>query len=88
LILFFFFPLLPNIQTYLKVILLAAIVINKIVPHRDIQGKVYKFKNNSEYLGLGILTPVIPDIIRGYMVLVLGIIPGKSDYIKIMIISA
>lgn len=37
---------------------------------------------------LGILTPVIPDIVRCHMVLVLDVVPAKKGYVKIMTVSA
>jgi hypothetical protein len=55
-----------------------------MVPPKDVQGRIYKFKSKSECLGLGILIPVVPDIVRGHMILVLG----KRDYVKIMTVSA
>lgn len=55
---------------------------------RDIQGRVYKFKSNSECLDLGIPTPVLPEKVRAHMVLVLGGVPGKLDHVKIMTVSA
>jgi len=52
---------------------------------------VYKFKSNPECLGLGIPTPVLPDKVRGHMdlvlVLVLGGVPRKLDYVKVMTVS-
>ncbi len=59
-----------------------------MVPLKDVQGRVYKFKSNSESLGLGIPTPLLPDKVRGHMVLVLDSVPGKLDYIKVMTVSA
>jgi hypothetical protein len=46
-------------------------VINKMVLLRDVQGRVYKFKSRSEYLGLGMLTLDVTDVVRSHMVLVL-----------------
>ena len=46
---------------------------------KDIQGRIYRFKSDSERLKLGILTPVIPDIVR-HMVLVLDVVPAQKDY--------
>jgi hypothetical protein len=54
---------------------------------RDIQGKVYKFKSRSEYLGLGVLNFDVYDIVRSYMVLVVDIMLGKVDYIKVRTIN-
>jgi hypothetical protein len=62
-------------------------VVNKMVLLRDVQGKVYKFKSRSDYLGLGMLTPDVLDVVRSHMVLVLGIVPGKLDYVKVMTVS-
>ena len=47
---------------------------------RDVQGRVYKFRSNSECLGLDIPTPVLSDKVRGHMVLVVGGVPGKVDF--------
>jgi hypothetical protein len=55
---------------------------------RDVQGRVYQFKSRSEYLGLGMLTLDVTDVVRSHMVLVLDIVPGKLDYVKVMIVSA
>ena len=53
---------------------------------------VHKFKSNPECLGLGIPTPILPDKVRGYMdlvlVLVLGGVSRKLDYVKVMTVSA
>jgi hypothetical protein len=54
---------------------------------RDVQGRVYTFKSRSECLGLGMLTPDVPDIVRSHMVLVLNIVPGKLDYVKVMTVT-
>jgi hypothetical protein len=63
-------------------------VINKIVLLRDVQGRVYKFKSRSECLGLSMLTLDVTDVVRSHMVLVLDIVPGKLDYVKVMTVSA
>lgn len=63
-------------------------VINKMVRPKDVQGKIYRFKSTSECFALGIPPPVLPDNVRGHMVLVLGIIPGKLGYVKLMTVSA
>lgn len=55
---------------------------------RDVQGRVYKFKSRSECSGLGMLTLDITDVVRSHMVLVLDIVPGKLDYVKVMTVSA
>jgi hypothetical protein len=61
---------------------------------RDVQGKVYKFKSRSECLGLGLglglgmPTLDVTDVVRSHMVLVLDIVPGKLDYVKVMTVSA
>jgi len=55
---------------------------------RDIQGRVYRFKSNLEYLVLATPTSVLPDKVRGHMVLVLGGVSRKLDYVKVMIVSA
>jgi hypothetical protein len=59
-----------------------------MVPLKDVQGRVYTFKSNSECLGLGIPTPVLLNNVRGHMVLVLGDVPRTSDYVKVMTVSA
>ncbi|CZR67731.1 uncharacterized protein PAC_17630 [Phialocephala subalpina] len=55
---------------------------------RDVQGRVYKFKSRSECLGLGVLTLDVTDIVRSHMVLVVDIVPGKVDYVKVMTITS
>jgi hypothetical protein len=55
---------------------------------KDVQGRVYKFKSNSECYGLGIPTPILLDKVRGYMVLILGGVPRKLGYVKAMTVSA
>ncbi|TVY30621.1 hypothetical protein LHYA1_G001206 [Lachnellula hyalina] len=55
---------------------------------RDFEGGVYTFKSNSECLDLGIPTPVLPEKVRGHMVLVLGGVPRKLDYVKVMTITS
>jgi hypothetical protein len=55
---------------------------------RDVQGRVYKFKSRSECLGLGMLTLDVTDVVRSHMVLVLDIVPGRLDYVKVMTVSA
>jgi hypothetical protein len=54
---------------------------------KDIQGRIYHFKSKTECAGLGILYPVIPNIVRYHMILILDIMPGK-DYVKFMTVSA
>jgi hypothetical protein len=51
---------------------------------KDVQGRIYHFKGKSECAGLGIPCPVVPNIVRCHMVLVLDIVPGKKDYVKFM----
>jgi hypothetical protein len=63
-------------------------VVNKMVLLRDVQGRVYKFKSRSECFGLGMPTPDVTDVVRNHMVLVLDIVPGKLDYVKVMTLSA
>ena len=62
-------------------------VINKMVLLSDVQGRIYKFKSRSECLGLGVLTLDVTDIVRSHMVLVVDIVPGKVDYVKVMTVS-
>jgi len=50
--------------------------------------RVYKFKSISECLDLGIPTPVLPEKVRGHMVLVLGGVPRRLDYVKVMTITS
>lgn len=59
-----------------------------MVLRRDVQGRFYKFKSKSECLGLGMLTLDVTDDVRSHMVLVLDIVPGKLDYVKVMTVSA
>jgi hypothetical protein len=33
------------------------------------------------------LTPEVKDVVRSHMVLVLDIVPGKLDYVKVMTVS-
>jgi len=63
-------------------------VINKMVPLKDVQGRVYKFKSRSQCLGLGMPTLDVTDVVRSHMVLVLDIVPRKLDYVKVMTVSA
>jgi hypothetical protein len=79
---FFSFLLLLDLRPY------QTAAINKMVLLKDVQGRVYKFKSNSECLGLGIPTLVLPDKVRDDKVLVLGDVPRKLDYVKVMIVSA
>jgi hypothetical protein len=46
-------------------------VINKIVPLKDIQGRVYKFKSRSECLGLGMPTLDVTDVVRSHMAILI-----------------
>ncbi|KAH7418764.1 hypothetical protein BKA64DRAFT_635883 [Cadophora sp. MPI-SDFR-AT-0126] len=55
---------------------------------RDVQGRVCTFLSNSECLDLGTTTPVLPEKVRGHMVLVLGGVPGKSAHVKVMTITS
>ncbi|KAH8745738.1 hypothetical protein F5882DRAFT_471563 [Hyaloscypha sp. PMI_1271] len=55
---------------------------------RDVQGRVYNFKSRSECLGLGMLPLGVTDVVRSHMVLVLEIVPGKLDYVKVMTITS
>jgi len=61
---------------------------NKMVRLRDVQGRVYNFKSKSECLGLGMFTLDVIDIVRSYMVLVLDVVLGKLDHIKVMTVGA
>lgn len=58
-----------------------------MVPLKDVAGRVYTFKSNLECFGLGMLTPPLPDKVRSHMVLVLGGVPRKLDYVQIMTVS-
>jgi hypothetical protein len=60
----------------------------KMVSSGDVQGKIYKFKSNSECSDLGVPTPDLPDKVRGHMVLVLSTVPGKLNFVKVMTVSA
>jgi hypothetical protein len=61
---------------------------NKMVQLRDVQGRVYKFKSKSECLGLGMLTLDVTDVVRSHMVLVLDVVLGKLDHVKVMTVGA
>ena len=54
---------------------------------KDVQGKIYKFKSTTECLALGIPTPVLPDKVRGHMVLIFSIIPERLGYVKVVTVS-
>ena len=62
-------------------------VISKMVPLKDVQGRVYRFKSRSECFGLGMPTLDVTDVVRSHLVLVLDIVPGKLDYVKVMTVS-
>jgi hypothetical protein len=66
---------------------LVAAIINKMVQLEDVQGRVYTLKSKLACLASSILTLVDLDIVRGHMVLVLGVVPRKIDYVKIMTVS-
>ncbi|MCJ1321295.1 hypothetical protein MMC15_006639 [Xylographa vitiligo] len=55
---------------------------------RDVQGRVYKFKSKSECLDLGTLTLDVTDVVRSDKVLVLDVVPGKLDHVKVMTITS
>ena len=59
-----------------------------MVPLKDVQGRFHKFKSNSACSGLDIPTPVLPDKERGHMLLVLGGVLRKLDYVKFMTMGA
>jgi hypothetical protein len=75
-------------RTYNLIPTLVATDRNKMIRLKDVQGRIYRFKSESECLKSGILTPVIQDIVRCHMVLVLDVVPAKKDYVKIMTVSA
>ncbi len=58
-----------------------------MVPLKDVQGKVYKFKSRSECFGLGMPALDVTDVVRRHLVLVLDIVPGKLDCVKVMTVS-
>ena len=58
-----------------------------MVSPKLVQGRIYSFKSKSELQQLGIELPDVPDVVRGHMVLVLGIVPSKKDYVTIMTVS-
>lgn len=62
-------------------------VISKMVPLKDVQGRIYKFKSSSECFGLGMPTLDVTDVVRSHLVLVLDIVLGKLDYVKVMTVS-
>ncbi|KAH8647810.1 hypothetical protein BX600DRAFT_475885 [Xylariales sp. PMI_506] len=51
---------------------------------KEVQGRIYKFKSNSES---GFSDPTVPDIVRKHMVLVVDI-TGKKDHVKVMTITS
>ncbi len=53
----------------------------------DVQGRVYKFKSMSECSAVGTLSLDVTDLVRRHMVIVLDIVPGKSDYVKVLTVS-
>ncbi|KAJ5556634.1 hypothetical protein N7494_000549 [Penicillium frequentans] len=59
-----------------------------MVSSRDVQGRIYKFKSNSECSDLGVPTLDLPDKARGHMVLVVSTVPGKLKYVKVMTITS
>jgi len=59
-----------------------------MVRPKDVQGKIYRFKSKSECAEFGIHTPLVPDIVRYHIVLVLEIVPEKKDYVKVMTVRA
>lgn len=74
---FFSFLLLSDLRPH------QTAVISKMVSLKDVQGRVYKFKSRSE----GMPTLDVTDVVRGHLVLVLDIVPGKLDYAKVMTVS-
>ncbi|RDL30718.1 uncharacterized protein BP5553_10063 [Venustampulla echinocandica] len=58
-----------------------------MVSLKDVQGKVYNFRNKSECVGLGMPTLDVTNVVRNYMVLVRDIVLGKLEYIKVMTIT-
>jgi hypothetical protein len=47
---------------------------SKMVRLKDVQGRIYHFKSKSECTGLGIPTPVVPEIVRRHMIFVLDVV--------------
>jgi hypothetical protein len=70
---FFSLLLLLDLQPY------QTATIDKIARLKDILGRDYEFKSNSEHVGLDIPTPVPPDKVRGYIVS--GVL-RKLSYVK------
>ena len=58
-----------------------------MVPLKDVQGRIYKFKSRSECFGMCMPALDNTDVIRNHIVLVLDIVPGKLDYVKVMTVS-
>jgi hypothetical protein len=61
---------------------------DKMVRLKDVEGKIYHFKSKSKCVELGILGSVVSDIVRFHMVLVLDIVPERTDYVKCMTVGA
>ncbi|KUJ07675.1 uncharacterized protein LY89DRAFT_351180 [Mollisia scopiformis] len=59
----------------------------RMIQQRDVQGRIYSFKSTSEYLDSGVQIPDIPDAVKLHMVLVLDLVPGKHQLLKVMIIT-
>lgn len=58
-----------------------------MVPRKEVEGKIFKFKSRPECFDLGLPTLDVPDVVRRHLVLVLNIVPGKWDTVKIMTVS-
>lgn len=52
----------------------------------DVQGRIYRFKPKPDCSSLG-LPLNVEDKIRIHMVLVLDIVPGQLDYVKVMTVG-
>jgi hypothetical protein len=53
----------------------------------DVQGRIYHFKRKREYSDLGLPPLNVEDKIRTHMVLVLDIVPGQLDFVKVMTVG-
>lgn len=53
---------------------------------KQVHGRIYRFKEKSEYHDLGFPDDIVPNIVHQHMVLVLDI-TGRKDYVKVMTAS-
>lgn len=58
-----------------------------MVSLKDVQGRIYKFKSKSECFSLGMPALDVANVVRNHKVLVLDIVRGKLDHVKVMTVS-